>query len=153
MKTESENSTDSLVDRLLKEVDPVEAAKIVAKMQLAAKIAEAIEEKGWKQKDFLAAVGRSNPSVASKWLSGNQNFTVETLVEIEQALGIRLLNLEIGEVNLEDPAPVVAAFFGQQSEGEGLPSLRKAAKVIDLKPKKLVVGQTWEPETYRQQKA
>lgn len=153
MKTEFEHTTDTLVDQILSGVDPLVAAKIVAKMQLAARISEAIEEKGWKQKDFLAAVGRTNPSVASKWLSGTQNFTVETLVEIEQALGIRLLNLESAEADFQGPEPSIGAFYGQQSGSDGLPSLRNDAKIIDLKPMRWVVGASEENGFQHRKKA
>jgi hypothetical protein len=33
-------------------------------------------------------------SLISLWLSGTHNFTVETLVDIQQTLGISLLNVE-----------------------------------------------------------
>ena len=61
---------------------------------MAVRIADAMEAKQWKNKDLLVAVGNDNPSVITKWLSGTHNFTIETLVEIENALGISLLNLE-----------------------------------------------------------
>ena len=64
-----------------------------AKMLLAVRIADAMEARNWKNKDLLKAVGRDNPSVITKWLSGTHNFTTETLVEIGSALGISLLNL------------------------------------------------------------
>ena len=62
-------------------------------MLLAAKIADAMKAKGWKNKDLLKAMGKNNPSEITKWLSGTHNFTVETLVELENVLNVKLLNL------------------------------------------------------------
>ena len=84
----------SVLDQLLNEITPLEQAMTDAKMMIAVRIAEAMKAMQWKNKDLLAAVGKDNPSVITKWLSGTHNFTTETLVEIESALGISLLNLE-----------------------------------------------------------
>ncbi|MFO7924342.1 MAG: helix-turn-helix transcriptional regulator [Bacteroidales bacterium] len=86
--------SDRTLDRLLDEISPIEQAKTDAKMMLAARIADAMKAKKWKNKELLAAVGKTNPSIITKWLSGTHNFTVDTLVELEEALGISLINLE-----------------------------------------------------------
>jgi transcriptional regulator with XRE-family HTH domain len=81
---------NSLIEDLLKEISPVEQAKTDAKMIIAARIDEALKAKSWKNKDLLEAVGKENPSIVTKWLSGTHNFTVDTLIEIEKALNIEL---------------------------------------------------------------
>lgn len=86
--------TSKLFDEILNEISPLEQAKSDAKMIIAAKIDEAMRAKGWKSKDLLKAVGKENPSIITKWLSGTHNFTLETLVEIGSALDIQLLNVE-----------------------------------------------------------
>jgi transcriptional regulator with XRE-family HTH domain len=78
---------------LLDEITPLEQAKTDAKMILAVRIAEAMQAKNWKHKDLLAAIGKDNPSIVTKWLSGTHNFTVETLVELEHALEVSLLGI------------------------------------------------------------
>ena len=83
----------STLDKLLDEITPLEQEMTDAKMLLAVRIADAMEARNWKNKDLLKAIGRDNPSVITKWLSGTHNFTTETLVEIGSALGISLLNL------------------------------------------------------------
>ena len=83
----------STLDKLLDEITPLEQEMTDVKMLLAVRIADAMEARNWKNKDLLKAVGRDNPSVITKWLSGTHNFTTETLVEIGSALGISLLNL------------------------------------------------------------
>lgn len=85
----------TLLSSLLSEIDPIEQKKTDAKMEIAAKIADAMAAKGWKNKDLLQAVGKDNPSIITKWLSGTHNFTIDTLVELEQALSISLINREV----------------------------------------------------------
>lgn len=88
----------TILSSLLDEIDPLDQAKTDAKMEIAAKIADAMKAKKWKKKDLLDAVGKSNPSIITKWLSGTHNFTTETLVELEHALNIKLLNKEEKEL-------------------------------------------------------
>ena len=85
--------SSKLIDDLLDSIDPIEQAKVDAKMLIAAKITDAIKAKGWRNTDLLKAVNKETPSVITKWLSGMHNFTVDTLVELGHALGINLLDL------------------------------------------------------------
>jgi ribosome-binding protein aMBF1 (putative translation factor) len=82
----------ALLDNLLAEITPEEQARTDRKMRIAAIIDDAIKAKGWGKKQFAEKIGRK-PSEITKWLSGTQNFTVDTLADIEQVLGIKLLNL------------------------------------------------------------
>lgn len=105
MESKTMNSKkNNVIDELLGTITPVEQAKTDAKMLLAAKIADAIKAKGWKNKDLLQAMGKKNPSEITKWLSGTHNFTVETLVELENVLNTKLLNLN-------DPKEVTVARY------------------------------------------
>jgi transcriptional regulator with XRE-family HTH domain len=88
MKTYS----SKLIDDLLDSIDPLDQEKVDAKMILAAKIADAMKAKKWKKQDLLRAVGKDNPSIITKWLSGTHNFTVDTLIELQHALDIKLLD-------------------------------------------------------------
>lgn len=60
---------------------------------LAKKIEMAVKQKGHNRQQF-ASLMSVQPSVVTKWLSGNHNFTVETLFEIEYKLGIQLIAIE-----------------------------------------------------------
>lgn len=93
-KNNPELYNSNLIDELLDSISPLEAIKIEKKMLIAAKIDDALRAKGWKNKDLLTALGKSNPSVITKWLSGTHNFTMDTLVELEYALEINLLDIE-----------------------------------------------------------
>lgn len=86
-----------LINSFLNEIAPLDQAKTDAKMELAAKIGSAMEAKKWKKKDLLKAVGKDNPSIITKWLSGTHNFTVETLIDLEKALDIILIDREVNK--------------------------------------------------------
>ena len=61
------------------------------RMLVANKIADALKAKGISQKKFSEMTGRSESEV-SEWLSGDRNFTIDTLSDIKKYLGIDLLN-------------------------------------------------------------
>lgn len=68
-------------------------SKTKNKMLLAAKLCAALRSKGITQKAFAEMMGKTESEI-SDWLSGERNFTVDTLTEIEQALGLTLLNTQ-----------------------------------------------------------
>jgi len=94
MKTHKYPKRGSIIGELLNRISSLEREQTKAKMLIAVKISEAMQKKGWKHNDLLAAMDKSNPSLVTKWLSGTHNFTLDTLIELELALGIRLLNVE-----------------------------------------------------------
>lgn len=83
----------SPLDELLDEITPLEQKRTDTRMLLAARIYDAMRAKGWNNNDLMKALGRNTPSIITKWLSGTHNFTTDTLVELEDVLGITLLNL------------------------------------------------------------
>lgn len=105
-----ETYTSKLIDDLLDSIDPLDQEKVDAKMLFAAKLADAMKAKKWKNKDLLKAVGKDNPSIITKWLSGTHNFTIDTIIELENALDIKLLNL------VEQEEPVVVKFHKSVSQ-------------------------------------
>lgn len=68
--------------------------KVNRQMALAVRIADAIKDNGWSQKEFADKMGKK-PSEISRWLSGCHNFTIDTLWKIEDVLAIRLLLIEV----------------------------------------------------------
>lgn len=80
------------LEEVLNKITPEEQARTDARMGLAAKIYDAMKEKGWTQTQLAEALGKQ-VSVISKWLSGTHNFTIDTLTDIEGVLKIRLLDL------------------------------------------------------------
>jgi ribosome-binding protein aMBF1 (putative translation factor) len=65
--------------------------KTKKQMLLAAKIQDAIKAKGLNNIRFAEMMDQ-HASVISKWLSGTHNFTADTLFDIEEKLGITLIN-------------------------------------------------------------
>lgn len=53
---------------------------------VATRILEILERRGWSQADFAKAMGKREPEI-SKWLSGQHNFTIQTIAKIEIVLG------------------------------------------------------------------
>lgn len=82
-----------LIENLLKEISPEEQKLTDRKMLLAVRIDEAMKSKGIKKGQLAQMLGK-RPSEVTKWLSGTHNFTVETLWEIGDALGIDLIFLK-----------------------------------------------------------
>ena len=93
MKVKVKEATGVLAD-LLANIDEKELAKTRKRMMLAAKIEEAMKRCGYNQTQFARLMKKST-TVISEWLSGDRNFTTDTLMDIEDALGIRLLDTSI----------------------------------------------------------
>ena len=60
--------------------------------QIVDRIHEILSSKGLKQKDLAALLGKSEAEV-SKWMRGTHNFTIDTLISIEQALNAPILTV------------------------------------------------------------
>jgi len=83
----------SSLEKILEEITPEQQARMDAKMLLAARIADAMEAKGWNNKMLMKALGKKNPSEITRWLSGTHNFTVDTQTDLGRVLGIDFINL------------------------------------------------------------
>jgi ribosome-binding protein aMBF1 (putative translation factor) len=92
--TKKEIYSSKIIENLFNSISPEESEKIEKRMLLASKIDDGIKAKGWKKKDLLTALGKQNPSIITKWLSGIHNFTTDTLIDLERVLDIELLNLD-----------------------------------------------------------
>ena len=77
----------------------------VFSIYLTAKIQDAVKAKGINNAKFAAMMDQ-HPSVISKWLSGTHNFTVDTLLDIEEKLGISLIALN------EKKEPTIMQYVG-----------------------------------------
>lgn len=93
-KKQVEIYRSELIDEISSSISPLEEKKVEKKMLIAAKIEGAIKAKDWKHADLLKALGKKYPSIITIWLSGTHNFTIDTLIELEEVLGIELINTE-----------------------------------------------------------
>lgn len=91
MKPVGKRKATGFLAELLSNTDEKEFARTRKRMMVAAKIADAMRKEGYSQKDFAAKMGKSE-TVISEWLSGDRNFRIDTLSEIEDVLGIRLID-------------------------------------------------------------
>ncbi len=85
--------SSNIIDDLLADITPQDIEKRAKKLLLATRIDEAINKRGWSKKEFAQRMNRK-PSEISRWLSGSNNFTVDTLLEIEELLSISLLQVQ-----------------------------------------------------------
>ena len=86
-KTSARKHSSKLLKELLSELTPIEKMQTSTKMALAARIEDLISARGWGKREFAEKVNK-NPSEITKWLSGTQNFTIDTLSEIAITLGM-----------------------------------------------------------------
>lgn len=85
------NILDELFDEI---ISSKEHKRSEARMLLARKIDMAIKVKGWNKTRFAKELKQKN-SVITRWLSGTNNFTSDTLSDIQEVLGVKLLDVEI----------------------------------------------------------
>lgn len=79
---------------LLSDIDKREMKRSENRMLLAMKISEALKQKHISQKGLANMMGKS-ATVISEWLSGDRNFTIDTLTDISVALGVSFIDTDI----------------------------------------------------------
>lgn len=77
--------------QMIASTSKVDIEKMSNRLLLASKIGNALKNAGISQKRFSEMMNRTESEI-SDWLSGNRNFTIDTLTEISTSLGISLLN-------------------------------------------------------------
>ena len=111
--TNQGNKKNNALDELLNEITPKEQRRMDKRMQLAMKIDEARQAKRWNRQDLANALGKQK-SVITKWLSGTHSFNIDTLLDIEEVLDIKLLDVEqpkentivVLDVNVKSEEPI-----------------------------------------------
>ena len=106
MKVKTKSS--SILERMMGKRDEKALNRTKARMLVAAKIAEAAQNKGLTQKKLAALVNKTESEV-SEYLSGERNMTIDAIADFEYALGItilnvarpRVINLKIGEDSVQ----------------------------------------------------
>jgi ribosome-binding protein aMBF1 (putative translation factor) len=94
MKTmnEARKYTSPIIQEALRSIDPTRREMVRRRMMISARIDDALKAKSWTQKQ-LADLMHKRPSEVTKWLSGNHNFTLDTISLIEKNLGITLISI------------------------------------------------------------
>lgn len=73
-------------------VNPGVHQRVELSFQIVDRIHEILSEKGLKQKDLAMQLGKKEAEI-SKWMRGTHNFTIDTLVAIEEALDAPILRV------------------------------------------------------------
>ena len=84
-------------------MNPETRESVALSFRIVERIHDILEEKGLKQKDLAVKLGKSEAEI-SKWMRGTHNFTIDTLVSIEDALD----------------APIVEVYHSPASEFESM---------------------------------
>ena len=89
----------SILESRRKSVNPEIRESVDISFQIVDRIHEILTEKGMKQKDLALLLGKKEAEI-SKWMRGTHNFTIDTLVSIEKALGAPILKVVHQEDNI-----------------------------------------------------
>lgn len=76
----------SIIEERRRKGNPEARRMVDLSFRIVDRIHEILKEKGLKQKDLALRLGK-NESEISKWMRGTHNFTIDTLVSIENVLG------------------------------------------------------------------
>lgn len=79
-------------DNLADSLDAAEYARVKSRLCVAVKIADALKQKGMTQRELARLMGKK-PSEISRMLTGTMNLTHDTMFDLQQALGIELINV------------------------------------------------------------
>ena len=74
-----------ILEERRKRVNHETRESVALSFRIVDRIHDILEEKGLKQKDLALKLGKSEAEI-SKWMRGTHNFTIDTLVSIEDAL-------------------------------------------------------------------
>ncbi|MDD6888747.1 MAG: helix-turn-helix transcriptional regulator [Bacteroidales bacterium] len=82
----------SIIEERRRKVNPEVRRIVNLSFEIVDRIHTILNEKGMKQKDLAERLGK-NESEISKWMRGTHNFTIDTLVSIEDALGEPIISV------------------------------------------------------------
>ena len=91
-KKQARKYSSPVIKALLSEISPVGKKQNYTKMTIAARLDDLIKARGWSKPEFAEKVNK-NPSEITKWLSGTENFTIDTLAEIALVLNMPITEL------------------------------------------------------------
>lgn len=106
-------------DNLADSLDAAEYARVKSRMCVAVKIADALKQKGMTQRELARLTGKK-PSEISRMLTGTMNLTHDTMFDLQQALGIELINVASSDIR-EVPDINLSVVLKRNSEYSTLP--------------------------------
>ena len=75
-----------------KHVNPETRERVALSFQIVDRIHEILVARGLRQKDLALMLGKSEAEI-SKWMRGTHNFTIDTVVAIEESLQAPILQV------------------------------------------------------------
>ncbi len=81
---------NSILESRRKKVSPKIRSRVNLSFQIVDRIHGILEAKGYRQKDLANMLGKSEAEI-SKWMRGTHNFTIDTILSIEEVLDARIL--------------------------------------------------------------
>ena len=82
----------SVLEERRKRVNPEIRQSVTLSFRIVDRIHDILQEKGLTQKDLAQRLGKSEAEI-SKWMRGTHNFTIDTLVSIEDALDATIVQV------------------------------------------------------------
>ena len=82
----------SIIEQRRKSVNPETRRTVDFSFLIVDRIHEILERKGLRQKDLAMRLGKKESEI-SKWMRGTHNFTIDTLISIENALGEPIISV------------------------------------------------------------
>ncbi len=85
---------ENILDNWLEENQNPEIDKFIERnLEITQKVCVILKKRGIKKNKFAEMLGKK-PSEVTKWLSGLHNLTLKSIIKMENALGVNLMNPE-----------------------------------------------------------
>jgi transcriptional regulator with XRE-family HTH domain len=81
-----------IIDERRKHVSAETRERVALSFQIVDRIHEILVARGLRQKDLAMMLGKSEAEI-SKWMRGTHNFTIDTIVAIEESLQAPILQV------------------------------------------------------------
>ena len=81
-----------IIEERRRQVSPEVRERVSLSFQIVDRIHEILVERNMRQKDLALMLGKSEAEI-SKWMRGTHNFTIDTIVSIEEALNAPVLQV------------------------------------------------------------
>lgn len=82
----------SILEARRAKVSPDVRRRVDLSFMIVDRIHSILVEKGLRQKDLANLLGKKESEI-SKWMRGTHNFTIETIISIENVLGMPILRV------------------------------------------------------------
>ncbi len=103
----------AVIDEVLARITPLKMTQTIRRMGIAAFVSDAIKEKGLSQSEFAKKIGKKTADIPLM-LSGNYNYTIEELTQIEYVLDTKLFFSS--ELDWWNPEPIKPTYGNHSIE-------------------------------------